>query len=177
MSQINESRIKMPRKSLARKQNSARDEAHPLPGIAEVKEGGKTADQKFDVEINTIDVSDTSLKIGWNFNPDLAESSSFCYLLQWKLDGTDEWNALPNTVTVARVRLENLQANTKYSFRVRRKARESPDWSDFSKTYTFSTEKKSIAPTASEILNSPDPDDLQPHDDEELTEKSRYLLD
>ena len=103
------------------------------------------------IEISPIDITATSLKIGWSYAESEADGGEAeCYLLQWKTDGSDVWTSLPETVTVPRVRLEQLLPDTRYSFRVKAKPTQSAPWSKFCKTFTFST----LLPSAEKTPNS-----------------------
>ena len=103
------------------------------------------------IEISPIDVTSTSLKIGWSCAKPTADGGEEeRYLLQWRTDGSDVWASLPETVTVPRVRLEQLLPNTRYSFRVKAKPSQASPWSKFCKTFTFST----LPPSAEK---APDP--------------------
>ena len=142
------SEAKMPRKSPGRKQmatraETAKENSPRLDTISESREAVDGIDTAIDKncldEITIIDVASNSLKIGWGSNLGSPETTTFHYLLQWKLDGTDEWNSLPETVSVPRVRLDQLLPSTRYSFRVRKKSIESTKWSEFSKSFSFST--------------------------------------
>jgi hypothetical protein len=123
------------------------DSQQKSPSLTAVQELNETLDDDESSEqaentivISPIDITSTSLKIGWSrTEPDTDGQETECYLLQWRTDGSDEWSSLPETVTVPRVRLEQLQPNTRYSFRVKAKPSQTAPWSNFCKTFTFST--------------------------------------
>ena len=91
------------------------------------------------LEMEPIDVKQTSLKIGWS-GCSAHGIKVDCYLLQWRLHTSKEWVSLPATVSVPRVRLDNLDADTMYDFRVRGQVSSNAVVrTHFSKPFTFKT--------------------------------------
>jgi hypothetical protein len=159
----------MPRKPQTRRLVGVREEAPEKqpPTFPESKDSVELTDENFDVEISVVDVKETSLKIGWKVNEETIDTSKCSFLLQWKLDGAEEWKSLPEIVAVPRVRLEHLVANTKYSFRVKRKRNDSSSWSQFSKIFTFST----LGAAAASHVKSKARVSKDVHDDDEDVER------
>jgi hypothetical protein len=86
-------------------------------------------------EISLSDVTDNSIKVAWSSENEKSE----LYDLQWQLDGSATWQSLPDPLSVPKVRFDHLAADTRISFRVRKKSTSSAAWSAFSRVATFKT--------------------------------------
>ena len=113
----------------------------------------ETKDSDPSITIFKIEAQPASLKIGWTSESGKNESGIDCFLLQWRLAGSASWNSLPETVSVPRVRLENLNENTFYDFRIKRRSAKSAVWSKFSSSFTFQTAEASTTKNEIESKN------------------------
>jgi hypothetical protein len=92
------------------------------------------------IDLFPIEIQLTSLKIGWTLWSASGEPELDCYLLQWRLHGSKQWTSLPATVSVPRVRLENLEMDRYYDFRVRcQSISNAAARSKFSRAFSFKT--------------------------------------
>ena len=111
-----------------------------LSGLKNALDGLDLFSQDVDVATDIVLVESTanSMKVAWNPSSPGMKSNEV-YDLQWKLEGSDVWNSLPNPLNVPKIRFDHLLPEAHISFRVRRKASGSAGWSGFSPTATFKT--------------------------------------